>query len=146
MGKGKGCGNVEEFNFDNIQNVLLISYEKGGKYRYSLKGEFSDKDKFMKEQLINANGYELFDLAKEKMNDLDYKTSDLSDYEEVISILVKASNKNITIYTKARINRLIGEIYYNYGMNNEALKNFEKAISNDPNVGVKRLYDKIKKN
>ena len=141
----RDAGNVEKFNFDNTENILLISYEKGGEYRYSFEGEFSDKDKFMKERVIYANGYELLDIAKEKMGDLDYKTFDLSDYEEVLAILVKASKKEISPNTKVRINRIIGEINYNYGKNDEALKNFEKALSYNPNIGVKRLYDKLKK-
>ena len=100
----------------------------------------------MKERVIYANGYELFEIAKEKMDDLNYKNLNLSDYEEVLSILFKASNKDISNYTKARVYRIIGEIYYNYGKKDEALKNFEIALSNDPKVGVKRLYDNLKKN
>ena len=95
----------------------------------------------MKERVINANGYELFDIAKEKMEDLDYKTSDLTDYEEVLSILVKASKKEISDYTKARIYRIIGEIYYNFEKTDDAVNNFEKALNYDPNVGIKRLYN-----
>lgn len=141
----RDAGNIKIFEFDEPENVILISYEKGGKYRYSFKGEFLDKYKFMEERVTYANGYELFDIAKEKMDDLNYKTSNLPDYEEVLSFLVKASNKGVTPYTKARIHRVIGEIYYNYGKTDEALKNFEIALNNDPKVGVKQLYSKLKK-
>ena len=142
----RDAGNINKFKFDDTENILSISYEKSGKYHYSFTGEFSDKDKFMKERVIYAYGYELFEIAKEKMDDLNYKNLNLSDYEEVLSILFKASNKDISNYTKARVYRIIGEIYYNYGKKDEALKNFEIALSNDPKVGVKRLYDNLKKN
>ena len=66
LGKERDAGNIKKFEFDENENSLLISYEKSGKYRYSFKGEFIDKDKFIKERVLYANGYELFDIAKEK--------------------------------------------------------------------------------
>ncbi|MFU2192201.1 zinc ribbon domain-containing protein [Methanobacterium sp. MZD130B] len=141
----RDAGNIKKFEFDENENSLLISYEKSGKYRYSFKGEFIDKDKFIKERVLYANGYELFDIAKEKMDDLDYQTSHFSDYKEILSILDTASNKDVSPHTKARIHRMIGEIYYNYNKTDLALFNLEKAISYNPKVGVKRLYDKLKK-
>lgn len=78
------------------------------------------------------------------MKQIEQKETSLSDYEEVLSLLKKASHKNISDHTKARIHRLMGEIYYNHDNTDGAIQNFEKALSYDPKIGVKRLYDKLK--
>lgn len=143
-GKERSAGNIKEFEFDEDNSILLISYQKGGRYRYNFKGEFLDQNKFMKERILFANGYELYDIAKEKMNDLDYEFSNFKDYKEVLLILKKATNEDISDYTKARVYRILGEIYYNFNKTDKAMYNFEKALFYNPNVGVKRLYGKLK--
>ena len=62
------------------------------------------------------------------MDDLDYQTSHFSDYKEILSILDTASNKDVSPHTKARIHRMIGEIYYNYNKTDLALFNLESYI------------------
>jgi ribosomal protein L40E/tetratricopeptide (TPR) repeat protein len=139
----RDLGNIKSFKFDLNGNILIISYDKHGNYCYSFKGEFLDQNKLEKYSITYGNGYELFDIARKKMEKLDYKDSNLSDYAEILSILKKSSNKDISAYTKARVYRSIGEIYYNFDKTDEALKNFGKALKYDPKVGIKRLYDKL---
>jgi tetratricopeptide (TPR) repeat protein len=139
----RDAGNIKSFNFDENKNILTVYYANGINYRHSFNGEFLDNEKLEKKLITRANGYELFRRAEEKMDDLDYKNSNISDYDEVLSLLLKASKKDVSLPTKARIHRMIGEIYYNYGKTDEALKNFEIALSYDPKVGIKRLYDKL---
>jgi hypothetical protein len=141
----RDLGNIKRFKFDS--NMLTVFYDDNNlSYRYNFQGVLVDQDKFEKERLLYANGYELFNIAKEKMDKLDYENNDLSDYDEVLSFLERSSKENISDYTKARVYRTIGEIYYNYNKTEEALENFEKALHYGPKVGIKRLYDKLNKN
>jgi len=141
----RDLGNVKKFDFDKNENVLRIIYDNDRPYHYSFNGEFLDKKKLEEDNITFGNGYQLFDIAKEKMEDLDFSKSDFSDYEEVIMLLTRASDKKTSAYTKARIYRMIGDIYYNYDKKLEALRNFKKALTYDPKVGVKRLYNKLTK-
>jgi tetratricopeptide (TPR) repeat protein len=138
------AGNIKCFQFSESDDIFTIVYENYRKYRYNTRGELLDKDKLERDLIAYANGYELFDIANKKMNQLN-DTSELSDYEEVLSLLVRASNQKISQYTKAKVHRLIGEIYYKFDKKDEAIKNFEKALNCDPKVGVKRLYNKLKR-
>lgn len=136
--------NVKEFVFDDDLNILTVFYDNNRSYRQRYNGEFLDNDKLEKERITRANGYELFRIAKEKMDKIEMDNSQLSDYTEVLLILDKSLNKSISPNTKAQIHRVIGEIYYDHGRNKETLDNFEKALSYNPNIGVKRLYKQLK--
>lgn len=140
------AGNIKGFKFDLDQEILIVSYANGRTYRHGFNGDFLDQDKLEKERIKYANGYELFKIAEEKMKLLASKETSLSDYEEVLSLLKKASRKNVRDHTKARIHRIMGEIYYNHNNTDGAIQNFEKALLYDPKIGVRRLYDKIKVN
>lgn|GEM_PF-4481730 len=140
----RSVGNIKSFKFNENKKILTISYGDFLNYHHTFQGDFLDEEKLQKERIGQASGYELFSIAKEKMDDLDYKTSNLSDYEEVLYLLEKASNKDVSRHTKAGIHRMIGEIYYNYGKTDLTLFNFEKALNWNPNVGIKRLYEKLK--
>jgi len=82
----------------------------------------------------NATGYEAFFYAQKNLN------------LNVIPLLERAIEDNISVKTKAKSHRMMGEIYYKNGDNELAVEHFEKALSYNPKVGVKRLYDKLKKN
>lgn len=140
----RDAGNIKSFQFDTDNKVLFVFYANGRKYRHSFSGEFLDQDKLEKERIEHTNGYELFRIAEEKMKQIKQKDTILSDYEEVLSLLKKASNQNVSEHTKARIHRIMGEIYYNHDNTDGAIQNFEKALFYDPKIGVKRLYDKLK--
>lgn len=140
----RSVGNIENFQFNENKKILTVSYGDFLNYHHTFQGEFLDEEKLEKERVGQANGYELFSIAKKKKDGLDNNKSNLSDYEEVLYLLEKASNKDVSRHTKAGIHRMIGETYYNFGKTDLALFNFEKALSYNPNVGVKRLYDKLK--
>ena len=40
---------------------------------------------------------------------------------------------------------MMGDVYFKNGDNDLAVTNYEKALSYNPKVGIKRLYDKLKK-
>lgn len=141
----RDAGNVKRFKFDLKNKLLTVFYDNDRNYRHSFQGEFLDQDKIENDRISYADGYGLFNIAKERMEKLDYENNSLSDYGEVLSFLEKSLKQNISDYTKARVYRKIGEIYYNFDKTDETLENFEKAMSHDPKVGIKRLYDKLNK-
>lgn len=141
----RDLGNIKLFKFDTEKEILTITYlDHNRSYQYSFQGELLDKELFEKEHIKYASGYLLYDIAKKKTQELKDNETHLSDYNEILSYLERASKANISGYTTAKVHRLIGEIYFEHDKKEEALENFEIALSYDPKVGVKRKYDKLK--
>lgn len=92
-----------------------------------------------------ATGYRAFYLAETKIKNLNKEKTEPKCYLDVIPLLERALKKNISANTKAKVYRMIGEIYYKNGEKNSALTHFEKALKYNPNVGIKKIYNKLKK-
>ena len=137
-------GWAKDYRFDTVQQVLYLLYDNGRSYRYSFDGNFLDEERWEKERINFASGYELLSIAEAKRQQLESTNADLSLYDEVIDLLKRALDKGVSENTQARIHRNIGEIYYKRGQNSKAIEHFEIAVSLNPKVGVKRLLDKLK--
>lgn len=109
---------------------------------YTLDGEEKDFQYFKnlkKEEFINRNNpyYKL------------YKKLEICLHEDELSELLPEFDnlKKEGVYdaVKAKLFRKLGEKYYEFGNKEETIKCFEIALKYNDKVGVKRLYNKLKK-
>ena len=131
--------------FDEENGILKLEHDNREIYKFSFNGEFLDQEKFNADRLKLATGYELLTIAKEKYVDLQNKNASSEKYLEIIPTFQKVVKSKISDYTKAQAYRMMGEVYLNNKDKKAAINSFENALIYNPNVGVKRLYDKLKK-
>lgn len=143
--KSVKTGWAKEYQFDEDQGILFLFYDHNRCYRYNFQGEFLDEKLWQKERVKFAEGYELYDIAMEKIELLDSKKASNKAYKRLLPLLKRAVKEDVSDNTKARLYRKIGEIHYKNDDTENALLNFELALNYYPKVGVKRLYDKLKK-
>lgn len=131
--------------FDEESNILKLEHDHQERYKFSFKGEFLDQEKYYTNRLKLATGYELLTITKEKYVDLQNQNATSEKYLEIIPLFQKVVKSNISDYTKAQAYRMMGEVYLNNKDKNAAIQSFENALTYNPNVGIKRLYEKLKK-
>jgi tetratricopeptide (TPR) repeat protein len=137
-------GRAESFGFDLESQTLRLSFKNGKTYRYSFDGRFLDSEEWEKEKIESSNGYELFEIALEKYEELKSQKAEMPSYNEFISLMKKALDKGVSEYYQAMIHRELGEAYHKLGMLAETIHHFEKAISINPKIGVKKVLKSLK--
>ena len=55
---------ASSFEFDNNNNVLYLVYEGNRKFKYSLEGDFFDKEKWFQDRINHGTGFDLIKLAE----------------------------------------------------------------------------------
>ncbi len=136
-------GWTKDYRFDIAERTLLLTYDNMS-FRYSfIDGTFIDSDRWEKERINFASGYQLLEIATEKKKQLEFINADLQCYDEVIVLLKRALEKGVSENTQARIYRTIGDIHYMRGEIAEAIEDFEVAIKLNPAIGVKKLLKKL---
>lgn len=130
--------------FDEENHILNIEHDHQETYQYSFDGEFLDQEKYDANRLKLATGYELFSITKEKYVDLKAQNEIPEKYLEIIP-LFQVVKSDISDYNKAQAYRMMGEVYLNSHHEKEAINSFGNALIYNPNVGIKRLYEKLKK-
>ena len=138
-------GWADDYRFDTEKQILYLVYYNGRSYRYNFDGKFLDAEQWEKDIIEFGDGYNLIEVADRKRQQLDSTNAALSSYDEVIDLLKKALDRGVSENTQARVHRSIGEIYLKRGEKNKAIEHFEKALSLNPKVGVKKLLGKLKK-
>ena len=129
----------------NSDEKIIYTYQSEKIYRYDFDGNFLDIAKLEKDKEKNGNGYELFEIAKKKINKLDEGEIPENVFSSIENLLTRAIQNNISDYTKASAYRNLGELYYKISNNQKALEFFEKAISYNPKIGINRLIASLKK-
>lgn len=137
-------GRPDDYYFDIENKILHLLYKTGGDYQYSFDGEFLDSEKWEQEYQKTSNGYELFNIAVEKKQHLEPGNADSPSYDEIISLMKKALDRGVSEYYQALIHRELGEIYQRQGRIYEAIHHFEKAISLNPKIGLKKAVKILK--
>jgi len=127
----------EELNEDN-----LIEEPQGKIEELDNNHDQEDKDPIEKEQeqLLLYNE-ELFNYLKEKLEVI----STVEELNELMPEVKRAENEKITRDSKALLHRKVGELYLKHDCKEETLNSFQKALEYNQKVGVKRLYNKLKK-
>lgn len=137
-------GPADEFRFDEKNFVLCLQYQDGSEYRYDFNGTFLDRERLAQNKIDTANGYELYEIAMEKISEIDPKKEDLSLIDEPLAILKKALEMGISSYYESLAHRQIGELHLERGEQNKAIVHFEKAIAANPKIGVKKALAKLR--
>lgn len=141
-------GWADYYTFETKEKNIILHYDDKGQYRYTFSGELVDKEQWDQTRLGTLNGYQLIDIAEEKINSLESSSNkqlQLSDYQPVIELLAAAVEKDISPYQNAMAYRRLGEIYHTHNDNINALENLKLAIENNPKIGVKRMISKLEK-
>ena len=105
------------------------------------KPEETDQTNKNNQEHLSLVGNELFTYLKEKLEDV----SNINDLNKLKPEIKRLKNEEITKDSKALLCRKVGEIFLKHNCKKEALNSFKKALSYNPKVGVKRLYNKLKK-
>lgn len=135
-----------EYRFDSEENTICIIYDDQLEHHYSFGGRFLDEARWETDRLYIAQtdryGYSLLEIALERLQKLD--SSHLEAYVEIVALLARSIDIGVSENTQARIHRVMGEIYHRCGDDRRALEHLEIALRLNPNVGVKRLAQRLR--
>jgi tetratricopeptide (TPR) repeat protein len=131
--------------YSNCGCVPISVSNKAEAQKFNLEISQKNAEECKKYEEPYATGYIAFNLAEDKLKKYDKSNVKNEIYLDLIPLLKRALSDNISVNTKASVHRMVGDIYYKNGENSLAVTNYEKALSYNPKVGVKRLYDKLNK-
>lgn len=134
-------GWADEYRFNVEQRILYLNYKNGRTYRYSFDGTLLNREDWEAARIADANGYQLYDIAKEKVNLI--QSTCLDDYKPIMDMLSRALTMELSDNYKANAHRLVGEIYLTCNKPSDATQHFEQALNYNPRVGVKKLLAKL---
>jgi hypothetical protein len=132
--------------------LIIIHHDNKHQYTYNFEGELIDE--------VSDSNLQSSELDEKKYDDLknyslfnqiqiDYDILKCENNKELYRVLIKplirCSTSDISPHTKAKTFRILGEIYYNLNNNQEAFNSFEQALNLYEKIGVKKLYNKLKK-
>lgn len=138
-------------DYDNAIRVCDIAIQAIGnkkqranaEYFQKLKNKaYDDTDEDVLNNIENYDSYEIF-YATYRIFKEQEKQKNIEELNKLTPILNQLKTSEISDWAKARVYRMIGEIGLLQDKKEVALNNFEKALSLDPNVGVKRKYNKL---
>lgn len=137
-------GRAKDFDIDVENKVLYLIYEDNHMYRYDFAGQFLDLTAWEIDLYESANGYVLLNYALEKKKLLGAHLADNSVSDNLILLLRKALERGVTPYYQGMIHKELGDAYRGQGNKVEAVSNYEKALSLNPKVGVRRMLNALK--
>lgn len=137
-------GWADKYRIDPNEKIIY-TFHSNNSYKYDFMGSFLDANKLEKDKEKNGNGYELLEIAIKKISNWDKGKIPDKDFSYIESLLTRAIQKDISDYTKASAYRKLGELYLGINKKQKALDFFEKAISYNPKIGLKRLITSLKK-
>lgn len=141
----KEKGGVKKYIIDEELNIINMYYNNNYIFKYDFEGNFIDEKKHKDLRLKVADRYDLFNIINENFNDLDNANANIKEYIKLESFVEKCLKSDISDNTKSKLSRRIGEIYLKNKNEKEALIYFEKALKYNPKIGIKRKYEKLKK-
>ena len=135
--------NADAFEFDSEENIIVFVYDKVGKFRYSLTGEFLDKEQWYQARIKHGSGYELIEIANQKLANIGNSINPIAT-DEVLNLYLRAVKKIDSDYFLAKAHRKIGEIYELIDKVDEAIIHYEQALKINPKIGVIKKLQKLK--
>jgi hypothetical protein len=138
-----GWADFYEFSQDG---VIRLGYRRLGTFRYTWVGEFLDREAWQEAQLANGDYGSALAMAEHLIKTANGKPpSELAErllkgIDRVIPDIVNADGK-----TQAWAMKLRGVCIDAQGNLQEALDCYQKALTLDPKVGVKRRAEQIRK-
>lgn len=144
-------GNSSSLDFDILEDQKLIAYKYTNHpdtpiYHFTFDGELLENDLF-KEQVEKLN------MPTQKEQELQKLYAEISEAKHPISENdYKTFSESLLHFSEdpyfsecAYIFRSLGELELEMENKKEALKYFDKALEIDPNVGIKRVASKLRK-
>lgn len=135
--------NADAFEINTKENLIHFLYNNIGKFSYTLTGEFLDKDKWYQARIKYGTGYELLEIASQKLATMDI-SADPKATDEIVSLYLLAIKKIDSEYFLAQAHRKVGEIYESINKIDNAILHYELAQKHNPKVGVIKKLQKLK--
>jgi outer membrane protein assembly factor BamB len=135
--------NANAFEIDSEEKIIYFLYNSIGKFRYTLAGEFLDKDKWYQARLKHGTGYELIEIANQKLATMG-NSANPRVANEVLNLYLLAIEKIDSEYFLAQVHRKVGEIYELMNKVDKAVFHYELAQKHNPKVGVIKKLQKLK--
>jgi len=141
-------GWAESYRFDDERYKIGLVYKRFGTYEYSYEGEFRDAERWEQDRIRYGSGYDLLAVCREKLEDSigELSIEESNKLLEIIDRAIAKKDVRDDTGTNARALRMAGEIHEMLGELHLAIEKYERALSLDPKVGVKRKLQKLKKN
>ncbi len=140
-------GWAETYMFNDQEKRLGLVYQDKGIYEYTYTGDFVDFNRWEKDRIKFASGFEIVSIVQEKLEKSSIGGLKQEDAEDLINMLTNALKNSLNDYPneQAKAHRIIGEIYEKLGDLRLAIQEYELAIKLNPKVGLKRQLEKLKK-
>lgn len=136
----KHDGVVGKIRYDEDSRVVEVHYErKGPIHHYSADGKFLEADTWDQDRIQYMNGYQLFYLAKEKLE----KNRKSRVPDDVIDLLKAALRHPVSPLTKAKIHRCLGEALVVNEEIPSAIGHLRAALKLNPKVGCAKQLKKL---
>lgn len=144
-------GGIEEVSQAGDEVVVIT--DAGLDYHYSLKGELLNEQEIGQREgqarLVTAlekrDGYAIMQIVELRVKEtaLDKMTQD--ELSLLQQLTERASECEISAYTKAQVYRYLGEIALACGAKRQAIQSFKRALELNPKVGVKKQLAALEK-
>lgn len=142
-------GGISDFCFiDSKNKILTLSNRDGFSLDYSFKGELLDRSKwqlFKEERDLKRtweDPYRSLEFGLKLIENVP-ENSSINDYGESFKY-IKHAIYGVSEHHKSIAYRKMGEIYLGLHYKDKALKLFNKALSFDEKIGIKKLAHKLK--
>lgn len=139
-------GWADSYHFNEDEKAVELNILDKGMYKYSFDGKFLDSAKWEEERVKYASGYELIEIVRERLKQLN-NNIESSEAIEMIEILNKAlkAEPRISQNYMAIAYRTIGDIQKDMDDIKGAIEMYELALDLNPKVGIKRQLEQLKK-
>lgn len=134
---------ADAIKFDSEEENIIFIYNNTGYFRYSLTGELLDKTQWYKARIKHSSGFELIEIADQKLATMGNTINPLI-IDEVLDLYLMATERIDSNYFLAKAHRKIGEIYELIGKIDKTIFHFEQAQKHDPKIGIKKKLQKMK--
>lgn len=136
----KHDGVVGKIRYDEVSRVVEVHYErKGPTHHYSAEGKFLEADTWEQARIKYMDGYQLFELAREKID----KNRQSRIPETVVDLLKAALRHPVSPLTRARIHRSLGEVLVVNEEIPSAITHLRAALKLNPKIGCAKQLRKL---
>jgi tetratricopeptide (TPR) repeat protein len=129
---------ADSFEFDTDNGAIYLVYGEGIKFKYSLGGEFLDKERWYQHRVQNGSGFDLIKIAEGLLNEAGKPIPENAIRDALKLYLLATDRLKSHPYFRAQAYRKIGEIYEGLGDTKNAINNYELALKYNPGVGIKK--------
>lgn len=132
-----------EYNFYEDIGEIGVVIKEVGEFRYNLNGEFIDSEKYAQARLSNEKFTDIILQVEVELK----RGINKEHAKAILDSIEKAMELGADRYPtwKSMALKLQGNTYLIAGDEKLALKSFDEALKLDPNIGIKRKADALRK-